>query len=218
MDLFDTGAYFARKVPILAASRPLLRAAACAIAARHFARNNTPNLTMYQRGYGLALEYCTIDWAYKSAEYYDQAIGLLMEAACREEEQQGLTRKKTRSDEIVAAIAILSMYELMDAPGPEWKAHLSALPLLDISSFKVSGPQSQIHPHRSITRRSIFWSFARQDCLAACKRYLNRVSSVVDSLQLLARHARDLILTTFAFGEVWASVLTKTACYFRAKL
>lgn len=169
MDLFDTTAYFARKVPILAATRPLLELAVCALSAKYLARNalsQTPSLCL--TGSNATPSSSQIDWKYKSVEYYDKAIGLLMKAARLENEGQQPLRRGYH-DEILAAIAILSTYELMDAPSPEWKAHLSALPLLDISQFDVLNPRLHADMSRTITNRSIFWNFARQDYLSACK-------------------------------------------------
>lgn len=175
MDLFDTGGYFSRKIPILAATRPLLEHAACAFAAKHLQRVRRqadcgPNCSQPQSAiHEISQNFSPVDWGYKSVEHYDEAISLLLESVQLVDNQQDVYREKGYPDEILATVAILSMYELMDAPGPEWKAHLSALPLLDTSSFKLHNPTSPTsYIQRTIAKRSIFWSFARQDFLSAC--------------------------------------------------
>lgn len=167
MDLFDSGAYYSRKVPIMAATGPLLRSSASALAAKHLSRHTDGGKRLLRDFTAQSsLNTQDIDWSYKSVEYYDQAISFLMSAARLVGEDHHETGY---SDEVLASVAILSMYELMDAPGPEWKTHLSALPLVDTSSFKILDAQPHIHIPRNLVKRSIFWNLARQDCLAACK-------------------------------------------------
>lgn len=118
----------------------------------------------------LSLNFSHVDWSYKSVEHYDNAISLLLESVQLVDSQQDVYREEGYPDEILATVAILSMYELMDAPGPEWKAHLSALPLLDNSSFELHNPTLSIsNIQLTLAKRSIFWNFARQDFLSACK-------------------------------------------------
>lgn len=84
-------------------------------------------------------------------------------------------------DEVLAATAILSVYEFLDATGPAWNRHLSGVKsLLDIAEVgmmpleqNVPPGDAQFHPPKrpglSKARRATFWNFARQDYLAACK-------------------------------------------------
>lgn len=85
----------------------------------------------------------------------------------------------TCSDELLAATAILCAYEFLDASGAAWNRHLSGTKsLLDIAEVGMmpletqSTPGSHQYP-RSVkptkARKAIFWNFARQDFLAACK-------------------------------------------------
>ncbi|CAG7921972.1 unnamed protein product [Penicillium olsonii] len=83
------------------------------------------------------------------------------------------------SDEVLAATAILSVYEFLDAAGPAWNRHLSGVKsLLDVAevgmmpleqrspgenSYQTSTKKSSL----SKARRATFWNFARQDYLAA---------------------------------------------------
>lgn len=84
------------------------------------------------------------------------------------------------SDEVLAATAILSVYEFLDATGPAWNRHLSGVKsLLDIAETgimpleHVSPDGTSLAPARkhgfSKSRRATFWNFARQDYLSACK-------------------------------------------------
>ncbi|KAJ5784343.1 uncharacterized protein N7503_009555 [Penicillium pulvis] len=67
---------------------------------------------------------------------------------------------------MLAAVAILCTFELMDAPGSAWRAHLSALPLFDDRSASMPGHSLIVIPRTAI-KGPIFWSLARQDLLCA---------------------------------------------------
>lgn len=85
------------------------------------------------------------------------------------------------SDEVLAATAILSVYEFLDATGPAWNRHLSGVKsLLDIAEVGMMPLEPQLSPEGtplpplkrlgfSKARKATFWNFARQDYLAACK-------------------------------------------------
>ncbi|KAE8356179.1 hypothetical protein BDV28DRAFT_127532 [Aspergillus coremiiformis] len=93
------------------------------------------------------------------------------------------------SDEVLAATAILSVYEFLDATGPAWNRHLSGvkslldvaevgmMPLEQLPSPGEAPPQPLKRPGPSKARRATFWNFARQDYLAAfineCNTRLN---------------------------------------------
>ncbi|KAF9894963.1 hypothetical protein FE257_004586 [Aspergillus nanangensis] len=93
------------------------------------------------------------------------------------------------SDEILAATAILSVYEFTDATGPAWNRHLSGVKsLLDVAEVGMMpleqrpSPGSAAYHQRkksglSKARKATFWNFARQDYLAAfindCQTRLN---------------------------------------------
>ena len=80
-----------------------------------------------------------------------------------------------KQDEVLAATAILCVYEFLDASGPAWNRHLSgAKSLLDVAQASMMQLESQTVPSRpplklSKARRAIFWNFARQDYLSACE-------------------------------------------------
>src|SRR5204862_5137597 len=85
------------------------------------------------------------------------------------------------SDEVLAAAAILSVYEFLDATGPAWNRHLSGVKsLLDIAEVGMMPVEQRVSPGvpafpppkkpgLSKARKATFWNFARQDYLAACK-------------------------------------------------
>jgi hypothetical protein len=89
------------------------------------------------------------------------------------------------SDEVLAATAILSVYEFLDATGPAWNRHLSGVKsLLDIAEVGMVPLEQQASPGGtpfpppkktglSKARKATFWNFARQDYLAACKWFAN---------------------------------------------
>jgi len=90
-----------------------------------------------------------------------------------------------RSDEVLAATAILSVYEFLDATGPAWNRHLSGVKsLLDIAEVGMMPLEQQTSPRGtplpppkrpglSKARKATFWNFARQDYLSACKLSLD---------------------------------------------
>jgi hypothetical protein len=80
-----------------------------------------------------------------------------------------------KSDEVLAATAILCVYEFSDAPGLAWNRHLSRTKsLLDIAQRQMASVEKESRPSApqiafSRARRAIFWSFARQDYLSGCE-------------------------------------------------
>lgn len=150
-----------------------------------------------------------VDWKHKAAVYYDHAVSLLLQALkmdttpspdesdCELRQQNGCVannfdgpspkKRRTSSntsfvsstDELLAASAILCVYEFQDTSVSEWAKHLNgAKSLLVLSqervmSFQVHTPGSSISTNSqtfiSKARRATFWNIARQDMLAACK-------------------------------------------------
>ena len=168
MDLFDTTAYFSSKVPVIAATKPLLKSAVCALSAKHL-RHICQTMSHAEESSGFIPSYPGLPWIkeemwqYNSAKYYDQALGHLKTAIDLESYMNNLSDK----EEMLAAVAILCAFELMDAPGSAWRAHLSALPLFNDRAASVSD-QTIVIP-RTAVKGPIFWSLARQDLLCACK-------------------------------------------------
>ncbi|CAG7922011.1 unnamed protein product [Penicillium olsonii] len=161
MDLFDTTAYFSSKVPVLAATRPLLKSAVCALSAKHLQHVHHVSTPENQKGFLLPFT-DEETWKYQSAKNYDQALGFLKTAI----NLGAYNDSPSDKEEMLAAVAILCLYELMDAPGTAWKAHLSALPLFNDTSAAMPAQSSVIIPKTAI-KGPIFWSLARQDLLCA---------------------------------------------------
>jgi hypothetical protein len=71
------------------------------------------------------------------------------------------------ADETLAAAAILCVYEFLDYTSTAWARHLSGTKsLFDLAD---SHPMLSRRNPPSRARKAIFWNFARQDFLAACK-------------------------------------------------
>jgi hypothetical protein len=194
MDLFDFGTHFSSHVPIKALTNPLLKCAACACAAKQLGRITGTGAGGHpgQAQAGSRISEKRIDWYYCAAKYYDRAIQLLMKTLQGDDHNSDMTsdseishrgqrRRSTaqgheltadaKSDEVLAAAAILCVYEFLDASGPAWNRHLSgAKSLLDVAQRQMTSAKedslSLVPLTFSAARKAIFWNFARQDYLS----------------------------------------------------
>lgn len=180
MDLFDTSAHFSCKITIRAASRPLLKSAICALAAKHLSRTQRDNHenqpTRSTRATTASAVSRHPDWQYHAVRYYHQAIRCLKHAIASGGCDDSQDLDGGPHTDTFAAVAILCMYELMDAPGNAWKAHLTALPLYTASESNLAG-YSPVPIPQSPIKGPIFWSLARQDFLCACKYFMKELPS-----------------------------------------
>lgn len=152
-------------------------------------------------------EVSLVDWKHKAAVYYDNAVSLLLHAlknnaagspndsGCEMRQQdnsfaygydvQAPKRRRTSSnasfssstDELLAASAILCVYEFMDTSVSEWAKHLNgAKSLLVLAQDRMTPLQMPTPGSPSTTanmnfiskaRRATFWNIARQDMHAA---------------------------------------------------
>lgn len=145
-----------------------------------------------------------VDWKHKAAVYYDNAVSLLLQALktnaaitpedsdserrLHNQTMEGLEPKNLRvsgntsfissTDELLAASAILCVYEFLDTSVSEWAKHLNgAKSLLALAQDRVAPAQmptpcstmSSSFNFISKARRATFWNIARQDMLAACR-------------------------------------------------
>jgi hypothetical protein len=206
MDLFDRDTYFASYVPVQARENGLLKNAAVACAAKalaHVQGRKSGGLRCRARMEvypGSSL----VDWKHKAAVYYDNAVSLLLQALkldttitpddsdCEFRQHNGelvhpAKRRRTSSnascksntDELLAASAILCVYEFLDTSMSEWAKHLSGAKSLLVHSqermmpFQMQSPGSPLSTSSlnfiSKARRSTFWNIARQDMYAACR-------------------------------------------------
>lgn len=244
MDLFDLRLFFATAVPVLAVRCPLLLYSCVALSAKSLARVDGRKPVMggqVEASRRSGMEFwpgrpmAKADWYQKAREYYDLAVTLLRQAlsgAARPSTSsfpsglapssisnaQGYPLPTPESDELVAATAILCVYEFLDASGPEWSRHLDgAKSLFDIAkdlSF-ASLPASPIPAARELTRqmsglvqpspvrrglnpnrRAVFWNFARQDMLSA---FINNTSTRLDTSDLGMWRSAGLKLTEEGF-------------------
>lgn len=204
MDLYDLGTYFASYVPVKALSNPLLKCAACAYAAKQLGRVKgakaaAGGVCSKQAVMETWPDAKNVDWSWYGAKYYERAIQLLMKELQLDKEppssdgfgwhaqpDKSIHKRRRRfsngrlstgvhSDEVLAATAILSIYEFLDATDPAWNRHLSGVKsLLDVAEVGMT-PLEQLPfqlPKKSglsKARKATFWNFARQDYLAACK-------------------------------------------------
>jgi hypothetical protein len=148
-----------------------------------------------------------IDWKHKAAVYYDTAVSLLLQALknnansspedsdCEPRHHNGAVayghdaqapkRRRTSSnpsfvsntDDLLAASAILCVYEFLDTSVAEWAKHLNGAKSLLILAqdrmlpLQMPTPSSTMSSARynciSKARRATFWNIARQDMLAS---------------------------------------------------
>lgn len=144
-----------------------MRASACALSAKHLHRlcqrdlASAPPLWDIQNSC-LPQTIGAADLGFESVRFYDEAIhhlkGALVSSVARD-----------RPEEMFAAVAILCIYELTDAPSTGWRAHLSALSFLYQRAPGGMSPSSVLPESLLHIPCSVFWSLVRQDCLSACK-------------------------------------------------
>ncbi|KAK2800450.1 hypothetical protein FQN50_008124 [Emmonsiellopsis sp. PD_5] len=112
------------------------------------------------------------------------------------------------SDEVLAATAILSVYEFLDATGPAWNRHLSGVKsLLDIAEVGMMPVEQRVSPGGtpfpppkkpglSKARKATFWNFARQDYLAA---FINECQTRLNTDDLVLWTEAGLLLDNAGF-------------------
>ncbi|KAJ8115603.1 hypothetical protein OPT61_g2777 [Boeremia exigua] len=218
MDLFDRDTYFASYVPIQARENALLKNAAVACAAKALAQVQGCK-SGGSRCHARAEIYpgsSSVDWKHKAAIYYDNAVSLLLQALksdttitpddsdCEFRQRNGqlehpAKRRRTSSnascasstDELLAASAILCVYEFLDTSMSEWAKHLNGAKSLLVHSQERLLPTQMQSPGSPISisslkftskaRRSIFWNIARQDMHAA---FINKSHTHLDTEDL----------------------------------
>ncbi|KAI4950885.1 Transcription activator amtr1 [Alternaria arbusti] len=155
-----------------------------------------------------------VDWKHKAAVYYDTAVSLLLhalkmdvasspdESECEQRQQNSAydgpahKRRRTSSntsfvantDELLAASAILCVYEFLDTSVSDWAKHLNGAKSLLVLSQEHVMPLQLPTPTSSMpsanfnftskARRATFWNIARQDMLAA---FINKTNTRLDT-------------------------------------
>lgn len=92
---------------------------------------------------------------------------------------------RVRSKDVLAALAILSMYEFLDGSTLEWVEHLKGAQFLfgllqkPMKSLRMLSVGPSEVPTRwnfaCNSRRAAFWNIVKQDMLAACKSCLHKI-------------------------------------------
>lgn len=246
MDLFDLAKFFSATVPVLAVRCPLLLYSCAALAAKSLGRVEgrkpvfngmiTPaRQARSEKWEGEALD--SEGWFRKGRVYYDLAVSLLRQAL------DGSTRPPTSSlpadtspetmstaqdfplpttdsDELIAATAILCVYEFLDASGHEWSRHLDgAKSLFDVAKDRMvplNLPSSPVTLAQQVTqelshslarptprsdglsksRLAVFWNITRQDMLSA---FINNTSTRLDTADLPMWRSAGLKLDSEGF-------------------
>ncbi|CAO2657421.1 Nn.00g035470.m01.CDS01 [Neocucurbitaria sp. VM-36] len=176
-----------------------------------------------------------VDWKHKAAVYYDNAVSLLlkalkMNAAITPDDSDGEHRLQNRdpayssegsankkrrgsgntsfvssTDELLAASAILCVYEFLDTSVSEWAKHLNgAKSLLALAQDRVapvqmptpSSTMSSSFNFISKARRATFWNIARQDMLAA---FINKTQTRLDTEDLSLWKEAGLLINDQGF-------------------
>ena len=189
MDLFDLDSYFGSHVPIHTRSHSLLRHASCAYAANQLGRvkgTKAPVGRNYSRPASIEIhEDVSVDWEWVGAYHYDQSIALLRDSMQQDQDESRSVHQPQamvllRSDEVIAATAILCGYESMGATGAAWSRHLNGIKsLLEIAEGSMMPLEMPVldtifsSQRRNPSRawKATFWNFARQDYVAACKLF-----------------------------------------------
>lgn len=243
MDIFDLNLFFAATVPALAVRCPLLLYSCAALSSKSLARVEGRKPIM--GGQISPTRQSTIEvwpgppldaegWMRRGREYYDLAVSLLRQTLAGASRPltsslpedstpetislaQGAPLPSMDSDELLAATAILCVYEFLDGSGSEWSQHLDgAKTLFDIAKDRIgplSQPPSPVSLAQRVTdhlaaqldpgplplprgpsqgRRAVFWNFARQDMLAA---FISNGSTRLDTNDLAMWRNAGLNLT-----------------------
>ncbi|KAF2032249.1 hypothetical protein EK21DRAFT_99125 [Setomelanomma holmii] len=163
-----------------------------------------------------------VDWKHKAAVFYDNAVSLLLQALkndpsstpddseCELRHKNGEVtngfdvqapkRRRTSSnasfvsspDELLAASAILCVYEFLDTSVSEWAQHLNGAKSLLVLAQERMMPLQMPTPGSPVSsaqynfiskaRRATFWNIARQDMLAACNSaVINKTHTRLDT-------------------------------------
>jgi hypothetical protein len=150
-----------------------------------------------------------VDWKHKAAVFYDNAVSLLLQAVKNDTnstpdatdcelrhhngniaeafDAQAPKRRRTSSsasfvsnpDDLLAASAILCVYEFLDTSISEWAGHLNGAKSLLVLTQERMKPLQMPSPGSPVlsatynfvskARRATFWNIARQDVLSARK-------------------------------------------------
>ncbi|KAL1612078.1 hypothetical protein SLS60_000301 [Paraconiothyrium brasiliense] len=218
MDLFDLGTYFSSYVPVKAQDNLLLKYAALAYSAKALGRVQGRKPVMggsvtRQAQMEMYPDTHLVDWSHKATQYYDMAVSLLLKAlkanalstpdsdsdgadssngfddrSPKRYRTSGYNAATSGTDELLAASAILCVYEFLDGSDKEWMRHLNGAKSLLVVAQERSSPMRMTATDCMATsanlgfvskaRRATFWNIARQDMLAA---FINKTKTRLDT-------------------------------------
>ncbi|KAL5392955.1 hypothetical protein PMIN03_005865 [Paraphaeosphaeria minitans] len=236
MDLYDLGTYFSSYVPVKAQENLLLKYAALAYSAKALGRVQSRKPVMggsvtRQSQMDMYPDTQPVDWPHKATQYYDMAVSLLLKAlkanalsspdsdsdggdssysfddrSPKRRRTSGSNATGSTTDELLAASAILCVYEFLDGSDKEWTRHLKgAKSLLVVAQERLSPmwlmaadpiTSSANLGLVSKARRATFWNIARQDMLAA---FINKTRTRLDTEDISLWREFGLILNDDGF-------------------
>lgn len=164
MDIWDTNAYFSSRVPVMASRMPLVKSAACALAAKHLHHisrregrtyNPPPAWPFIEQ----------MDWYLEYVKHRQDSIHQLREAS------SNCTSNTTPVvvETILAALAILCMCDMMDAPKEPWGSPMASLVPVQMDTGDSNGHPLLLQIAPGATKNPCFWNLAWQDLVQSCK-------------------------------------------------
>ncbi|CRG90821.1 putative transcriptional regulatory protein C11D3,07c [Talaromyces islandicus] len=209
LDLHDSGNYFSLDAPRRALHVPFIQSAISAVAAKHLSRTggSTPSnvQSVISKSYP---NMAKVDWSFKASNYYFQSLSYMIQLVTGNVDLQqtdvtvppirilcqslglDITRTDNRMsnipttvtvnvEDILCGTVILTVYDIIDAPGLEWESRLSGIKTLLESPMFSPGPQRQLHTSHAMY--ASFWNLAYFDYLAS---YANRRRTQIDPSNL----------------------------------
>lgn len=189
MDLFDYGQYFSRRALILSRESDLVKAAACAAAAKQLGQMRHPEMhAKARKGYGLVhrtLKSNGRDFLWCGAKYYQRAIrsmaavimqsssppidlsspAIIIDATSPSSVSSSSVEHNTSEARFLAA-CIMCSYERLSNSIRALDRHLNAIYNF-VQLDKVQAPSPTGQPTESL--RSLFWVFVQNDFEESCK-------------------------------------------------
>ncbi|KAL6871761.1 hypothetical protein HDV57DRAFT_506328 [Trichoderma longibrachiatum] len=133
MDVLDHSSTYRRQVTRLAASSELLMYSICALSAKQMSLVGEHSI-----------------WEPVAGRFYGQSLRMLI---------HGLNQLDTSYGEVLVATILLSSYELLAVPGPDYRRHLDGVSSL-LRSHRLSSISAGLE-------RASFWIYARHDVAMA---------------------------------------------------
>lgn len=190
MDLLYRYEVFSREVLTLARAHPLLRYAACAVAAKQLAQMASPLQSIpwshAQRRLAERLSKGPFDFEWYSVKYYDQAIQTLVRSITSTQPDHATTVSLAGGDLVVQAkgedpivrllgTCILIQYEHLQANRDAWSGHLKGFWMLleltdDGNLLHPNTMYKQVYPFTKgiMQVKAAFWNFVVNDMEEAC--------------------------------------------------